>query len=437
MVRTVAPRRAARMASSPQPEPISSTREPSVTPAWSSSRSILRTWAVSRSRGRGRPVELAGREQRGGVAQRRVEEELEEVVGEVVVVGDVVPRVLGAAELFLGRLAHDEGAQPLEGLGDQVLHPGGQHGEEAAEVLGVPGAGEVGLAEADQLVAAEPQEELLGAAHDHDRTATAEGLVADVDGDVEPVDGRLEQGPGDPGRRPGPGVRSGSDVEAGPVVRRAAGRGDGHGWTPFCAWVGTGLDRQSTQPQPDAMHSDQGSTPDGGRRGLSRGEVGAAAGQRGAEPGTVVGAQGDREVEPVVVGHRDGELVGAVGAVERRDVHRLGRGGPALAVGVDEVGVPVAVGVVHLDDGGRRSARGVPAPEDRDRVEAVAEGPRVRGHHDPPAVQVDAVLGEERLDVGADRQRQRRPGGRAPRTARARRGPAGRRGRPPRCATGG
>ena len=49
-MRTVAPRRAARIASSPQPVPISRTRLPSPTPAWSSSRSILRTWARGRSR---------------------------------------------------------------------------------------------------------------------------------------------------------------------------------------------------------------------------------------------------------------------------------------------------------------------------------------------------------------------------------------------------
>ena len=69
------------------------------------------------------------------------------------------------------------------------------------------------------------------------------------------------------------------------------------------------------------------------------------------EPSSVVRLTADVEL---LGGHRDGEVVGAVGAVERRDVHLLGRRGPALLVGVDEVGVPVAVGVVHLDDHAER-----------------------------------------------------------------------------------
>ena len=60
----------------------------------------------------------------------------------------------------------------------QGRHLGGEHLEEAAEVLGVPGAGEVGLAEPDQLVAAEPGEELLGPVHDGHRAAAAVGAVA-------------------------------------------------------------------------------------------------------------------------------------------------------------------------------------------------------------------------------------------------------------------
>ena len=264
----------------------------------------------------------------------------------------------------LGRLAHDEGAQPLERLGDQVRHLGGQHGEEAVEVLGVPGAGEVGLAEADQLVAAEPQEELVRAAHDHrpDRPGRAV-FVTDVDGDVEPVDGRLEQGPGDPRSDAGPGAvgttsrpgqwfaerRAEVMVMAGPPSARGVGRG--------C--IGS---RRSHSQMPCIRIR---AVPRMAAGAVCLGERSARRpGQRGAERCTVVGPEGDRDVEPAVVGDRDRELVGAVGAVERRDVHRLGSGGPALLVGVDEVGVPVAVGVVHLDDGGRRSAGAVPAPED-------------------------------------------------------------------------
>ena len=67
------------------------------------------------------PVHGSDVEQRGGVAQRRVEEQLEELVGQVVVVGDVVAGV--ASVLLLvprGGRAHDEGAQLLQRLGDQV-----------------------------------------------------------------------------------------------------------------------------------------------------------------------------------------------------------------------------------------------------------------------------------------------------------------------------
>ena len=170
-----------------------------------------------------------------------------------------------AADLLGRWLADDRAAQLLERLGDEVLHPRGQDGEEAAEVLGVPGAGEVGLAEADQLVAAQAQEELLGPGHDHDRAAAApwpvERLVADMDGDVEAVDGGAEEGPGD--ARGEAGAKAGGQlVEPGPVpgaeVDREPGRrGLGHRLDSFLRVGGAGLDREAAQPQPDAVHSDQ------------------------------------------------------------------------------------------------------------------------------------------------------------------------------------
>ena len=90
-------------------------------------------------------------------------------------------------------------------------------------------------------------------------------------------------------------------------------------------------------------------------------------------------------------GPRHGDLVVAVGAVERRDVHLLLGAGPALLVRVDEVGVPVAVGVVHLDHHAGELAVAAVAPEHADRVEAVAERAGVGGHHDAAAVGLDAV----------------------------------------------
>ena len=54
---------------------------------------------------------------------------------------------------------------------------------------------------------------------------------------------------------------------------------------------------------------------------------------------------------------RDGQPVAAGHVVERADVERLVDLGAAALVGVDEVGVPVAVGVVDLDDDAARACR--------------------------------------------------------------------------------
>ena len=83
---------------------------------------------------------------------------------------------------------------------------------------------------------------------------------------------------------------------------------------------------------------------------------------------------------------------------------------------------------------------GVEAPEDADRVEAVAERPRVRGHQDPAGAgsgaQVDAVVGEERLDVGAQRPRRVAEVVAGLEAGEQRRGRAGRRGRRARRSSG-
>ena len=109
------------------------------------------------------------------------------------------------------------------------------------------------------------------------------------------------------------------------------------------------------------------------------------AGEAGAEgrgaPVVVVAAQGHGDVQ-AVGRDRHGDVVRAVDAVEGRDVHRLAGLRAALLVGVDEVGVAVAVGVVHLDDDAGLTPLVVEAPEDADRVEAVAHRPRVGGHQD-------------------------------------------------------
>src|SRR4051812_9414074 len=95
---------------------------------------------------------------------------------------------------------------------------------------------------------------------------------------------------------------------------------------------GAGLNRQSTKPQPYALHADQERSTDGCSGRSAAREVYPAPTDRGAEAGAVVGVEGDRDVESVIAGDRDSEFVGAVGAVERRDVHGLGSRGAALSI---------------------------------------------------------------------------------------------------------
>ena len=303
------------------------------------------------------------------------------------------------------------------------------HGQEAGHVLGVPGAGQVGLAEADEAVAAEPGVELVGPVHAHDRSALAEGQPGGLldDGHREAAYGGPEELAGDRGGDRGAWSRA-QRLERGEGVGRGAGVVGGRGGGEVCGCPGGGrvVERHRT---PSWWWVGRGRT--GRRRAHSqmpwtrmrRLPRRAAASvrrigtslrvpvERGTERGGVlapvgvVPAQGDGHVQPVGR-HRHGDVVPAVDAVERRDVHGLVGAGPALLVGVDEVGVPVAVGVVHLDHHGRLGARVVEAPEHADRVEAVAQRPRVGGHQDAAGrtavgtgAEGDAVVGEERLDV--------------------------------------
>ena len=65
--------------------------------------------------------------------------------------------------------------------------------------------------------------------------------------------------------------------------------------------------------------------------------------------------------------------------------------------------MPFAVGIVHLGDDAAKRAVGVVAPEHRERVEDVAQHPRVGQHQHLAAVQLDAVAAQEVVQVGADR----------------------------------
>ena len=140
------------MHSSPQPVPISSTRLPGPTRAASSRRSILRRCAsASCDRCRRQRVE-----QRAGVGHRLVEELGEQLIGQVVVLRDVPPGLLGLLSCERGWRTTAIGRSRCSAARNQVGHRLGELGEHADEVVRAPLAGHVGLAEADQAVAADP-----------------------------------------------------------------------------------------------------------------------------------------------------------------------------------------------------------------------------------------------------------------------------------------
>jgi hypothetical protein len=183
------------------------------------------------------------REQRGGVAQARVEEQLEQVVRQVVVVSDVALGVRARALLVVRRAADGEGAELLQPRRHQGRHVGRQDAEEAAEVLGVPRAREVGLAEADQQTPAEPAEELLGPVDRHLGAPGPERAALEVDGHREPADAGEEQPPRDRGRDGR--AQAGRDRrEVGPLVECGSVQERGH--RSSCEVVGSGVHRQAS-----------------------------------------------------------------------------------------------------------------------------------------------------------------------------------------------
>jgi len=115
--------------------------------------------------------------------------------------------------------------EPLQRRRDQARQVGSQHGQETAEVLRVPGAGQVGLAEADQPVATEPGEELCRPLDPHLGPTHAPGLrgvAALAHGHRQAAYGGTEQPAGDPGRDVG--LEAGRQgVEGRPGAGRAGG----------------------------------------------------------------------------------------------------------------------------------------------------------------------------------------------------------------------
>ena len=162
------------------------------------------------------PQRLAAlREERAGVRHGVVQERGEELVGEVVVPGDVGAGVLLRVP-FLARLARKvEAAQFLQRLGHQRPHPGGEDLHHGGEVIGVPVPGHVGLAQADQAAVAEPGGEGLRTVHGHDRVRRVpsarvrrglaqDGAVGVADFQRKPAHGGLEDGVRGPAGHAGP-----------------------------------------------------------------------------------------------------------------------------------------------------------------------------------------------------------------------------------------
>ena len=97
------------------------------------------------------------------------EEGREQVVGQVVVPGDVRAGVLLGVPLGPGRAGQVQPAQFLQRFGHQLSDAGGEDLHHRGEVIGVPVAGHVGLAQADQSAVAEPGREIVRAVHGHHR----------------------------------------------------------------------------------------------------------------------------------------------------------------------------------------------------------------------------------------------------------------------------
>ena len=200
MVRTVAPRRAAR-----RPVPPSRCRpraggsrvppRPGRAAGRSCGAALPGTWASATGRRR-------LREDGRGVGHGLVEEQREQVVGQVVVAADVAPRARDGLQVIRRLAADGQLAQPLQPGRHQLGGVRGEDGEQPGQVGAVPVACHVRLAEPDQAGGADAAEEIPGTVQHHDRVA----------------------GPPAPTSRP-----SGSLTRSGRLVAAAANMAAGHG----------------------------------------------------------------------------------------------------------------------------------------------------------------------------------------------------------------
>jgi hypothetical protein len=159
------------------------------------------------------------REQCRRVGHRLVQEQREQVVRQVVVLMGVNPRAGLVRVGPGGRAGHVQSPQPLQLPRDQPVHPAAEQGQQPGQVIALPVARHVGLAESDQAASADPPVEVGGAVQQQPRRAGAAGPEGPAAGrhhpDRQPPGRHREQPSGQ--RRPNPPARHGRDV--GPAAR--------------------------------------------------------------------------------------------------------------------------------------------------------------------------------------------------------------------------
>jgi hypothetical protein len=165
--------------------------------------------------------------------------------------------------------------------------------------------------------------------------------------------------------------------------------------------------RQPAQVKPHALPADPCADGSGGPRiphgrlqPRPRGDGDGPAAHAGGERVPVRAVEPHAQREPVArVGAGLGQAhpVVAVNGVERRDVELFRYPGPAAGVGMQEVGVPLAVGVVHLG----HHAFGPVTPVHGERVEHVTQYAGLGQHRDRVG-SGDAVRGQEAVEVLPD-----------------------------------
>ena len=337
--------------------------------------------------------------QRAGVGHRLVEEQPVQVVAEVVVVLDVRP---GLAQPLptrdVGAVAVEPGKARARAPGLEVAH---DERDQAGEVVGVPVARGVGLAEAEAGRARDAAEDVVRRDGDDDRVARPGPM------DVPAREAQLQCAVLDPAERPDRSAlgEAGPDPAAGGKLAQYLG----HRFTDPSPGTNGGLWKNGTRFSQSrrCLEVDQDGHPERHQRVAKQrpGEGRARQrptrpGERGEERPRAALAEVDPHVESLT-GLGEPPLVALLQAEERRDVELLvvAVGEPALArvlvLGREEVGEPLAEGVADLgDDAGELAA--LVAVEEADRVEDVAEDAQVRQEQDP--VGLDPVLGE----VGAD-----------------------------------